>query len=39
MKFEALIEVYANAIRNGDRTINEVPKILKDKVEEKINNA
>lgn len=39
MKFEALIEVYANAIRNGDRTIDEVPKILKDKVEEKINNA
>lgn len=39
MKFDALVDVYVSAIKNGDRTIDDVPTILKEKIKEKINNA
>lgn len=39
MKFDALIDVYVSAIKNGNRTVDDVPAILKDKIKEKINNA
>ena len=39
MKFDALIEVYANAIKNGNRTIDDVPTILKEEIKEKIASS
>lgn len=39
MKFDALVDVYVSAIKNGNRTIDDVPTILRDKIKEKINNA
>lgn len=36
MKFENLAEVYANAIKTSDRTLDEVPAFLRAAVDEKL---